>query len=91
VAEHVPDPLKFWNEVAGLLKPGAVAILQTPVECHDYDHPFKERPDFFDEVEHLFLFTDNAIRKLTAAAQLQLVALEDARASLGQICVLRKP
>ena len=91
VAEHSPDPLAFWNGFARLLRPGGVAILQTPVERYDYKHPFKTRPDFFDDVEHLFLLTDKAVRRLTDCACLELVALEDAFQSLGQVCVLRKP
>jgi SAM-dependent methyltransferase len=90
VAEHVPDPPRFWKGISDLLAPSGIAILQTPVECHDYDHPFKERPEWFDDLEHLFLFTDRAVRKLAASANLELVALEDAKFSLGQVCVLRK-
>jgi len=91
VAEHAPEPLAFWNKVSALLRPGGVAIIQTAVECCDYDHPFKSRPDFFNDVEHLFLYTDKSIVKLTNLASLELVALEDAMGTLGQICVLQKP
>jgi SAM-dependent methyltransferase len=90
VAEHTPDPLAFWNGVSALLRPGGVAIIQTAVECCDYDHPFKSRPDFFNDVEHLYLYTDKSVIKLTSLACLELVALEDAMGTLGQICVLRK-
>ena len=88
--EHIPDPKRFICEVASLIRPGGVAIIQTPIERYDYDHPFRMRPDFFDDLEHLFLFTDKSILTLTAVAQLEMVSLEDSLGSLGQICVLRK-
>ncbi len=89
--EHIADPKGFLNEVAYLIGSEGVAIIQTPIERYDYDHPFKMRPDFFDDLEHLFLYTDNAIVRLAALAQLEIVSLEDSSSSLGQICVLRKP
>lgn len=91
VPEHVPDPGAFWEAISRLLRPGGTAILQTPVERHDYEHPFKARPDFFDGVEHLFLYTDRSVRRLAESARLEMVCLEDAPGTLGQICVLRKP
>lgn len=89
--EHVPEPGVFVCEMARLVNPGGLAIIQTPIERYDYDHPFKARPDFFDDLEHLFLFTDKALLRLAALAQLEIVSLEDSLGSLGQICVLRKP
>jgi SAM-dependent methyltransferase len=91
VAEHVPDPAAFWTELARLLRPGGVAILQTPVERYDYDHPFRSRPDLLDDVEHLFLYTDRSVYRLADHARLEMVCLEDAIGTLGQICVLSKP
>lgn len=91
VAEHTPTPLAFWKEIARLLTPGGVAILQTSVETLDYEHPFKARPDFFEPIEHLFLYTDRSIRILTALAELELVAIEEAPGTLGGVCILRKP
>ena len=90
VAEHTHDPLAFWSEISRLLRPGGVAILQTPVERCDYRNPFKQRPDFFDDVEHLFLYTDISVEKLTASAGMRLTSLEDAIGTLGQICVCSK-
>jgi len=88
--EHVSDPKNFMCEVKKLIHPGGVAIIQTPVERYDYDYPFKTRPDFFDDLEHQFLFTDRTIVTLANLAQLELISLEDSVKSLGQICVLRK-
>jgi 2-polyprenyl-3-methyl-5-hydroxy-6-metoxy-1,4-benzoquinol methylase len=90
VMEHVSDPKNFICAVRALMHPGGVAIIQTPIERYDYEHPFKMRPDFFDDLEHLLLFTDKAILTLATLAQLEMVNLEDSLGSLGQICVLRK-
>ena len=90
VAEHAHDPLAFWSEISRLLRPGGVAILQTPVERRDYQNPFKERQDFFDDMEHLFLYTETSVERLTASAGLRLDSLQDAMGTLGQICVCSK-
>jgi SAM-dependent methyltransferase len=91
VAEHTPWPARFWAETGRLLRPGGSAIVQTPIECHDYDHPFKIRPEWFDDLEHLFLYTDKSVRLLAALAGLDIIHLEDAPLLLGQVCVLRRP
>jgi SAM-dependent methyltransferase len=91
VAEHTPTPMAFWSGISDSLNSGGVAIIQTPIECVDYENPFKDRPDFFDSIQHLYLYTDRSIGKLTSLANLELLSLEDALGTLGQVCVLRKP
>jgi SAM-dependent methyltransferase len=89
--EHVPDPKGFICEIHKLLNPNGIAVIQTPIQCRDYTHPFKKRPDFFDDLEHLFLFTDKAMLKLAETGHMEIVALEDSMGgTLGHICVLRK-
>lgn len=89
--EHVTSPRDFISEVHRLLNPNGIAIVQTPIQCCDYAHPFKERPDFFDDLEHLFLFTDKAMLKLAEIGHMEVVALEDSmRGTLGHVCVLKK-
>jgi len=92
VAEHTPAPASFWTEIGRLLRPGGKAIIQTPIECHDFEHPFKTRPDWFDDVEHLFLYTDKSVRRLAALGGLEILALEDTAPplNLGQVCLLRR-
>jgi len=91
VAEHAPDPVAFLEGISRVLLPDGVAILQTPIEGRNYEYPFKGRLDFFDDVEHYFLFTEDSMRKLVARAGLEIIALEDSLSSLGQVCVLRRP
>ncbi len=90
VLEHSLNPVAFMKSAAKLLNPGGIAIIQVPIECYDYDHPFKARPDFFDDLEHIFLFTDKAMLKLAALADLEVINLENGLNTLGQICVLRR-
>lgn len=91
VLEHSPCPDRFLQEAARLLNPEGIAILQTHVERYDYHHPFKERPDLFNDLEHLFLFTDTAIFRLASLARLEILKLEDNPCLLGHtICVFKK-
>jgi 2-polyprenyl-3-methyl-5-hydroxy-6-metoxy-1,4-benzoquinol methylase len=91
VAEHTPDPVGFWTAIPRFLNPGGIAIVQTPIEFHDYANPFKTRRDLLDGLEHLYLYTDKAVRKLAEIAKVDLLAMEDAMGgSLTQFCVLRK-
>jgi len=91
VAEHTPTPVAFWLGISDVLNPGGIAIIQTPIERSDYADPFKDRRDFLDGVQHLYLYTDKSVQKLTVLAGLELLSLDDAIGSLGQICVMRKP
>jgi SAM-dependent methyltransferase len=93
VAEHTPSPASFWTEIGCLLRPSGKAIIQTPIECRDYEHPFKTRSDWFDDIEHLFLYSDKSVRRLAELGSLEILNLEDTPPplNLGQVCVLRKP
>jgi 2-polyprenyl-3-methyl-5-hydroxy-6-metoxy-1,4-benzoquinol methylase len=88
VIEHVPDPVAFLRGARALLRPGGVTIIQTPVERHEFANPFSERPDFFDDLQHLYLFSEPSFRRLVLQAGFVLVALEDATQKLGQVAVL---
>jgi SAM-dependent methyltransferase len=90
--EHSPCPDEFVREAARLLVPGGVAIIQTAVERYNYDRPFGERfIDMFDDLEHLFLFTDEAMRRLAADARLEVVNLDERIWLGGEVVVFRKP
>jgi len=91
VAEHTSDPIAFWVGIANSLKPGGKAIIQTPIEYSDYAYPFKTRREFFDGLEHLYLYTDTSVRKLAQLANLELTTLGDAKGGyLSQLCILSK-
>jgi SAM-dependent methyltransferase len=91
VIEHSPCPDEFLREAARLLRPGGAAVIQTAIERYNFTPPFGERFDMFDDVEHLFLFTDLAMGKLAEAAGLQVVSLQERLWLAGEVAVFRKP
>jgi 2-polyprenyl-3-methyl-5-hydroxy-6-metoxy-1,4-benzoquinol methylase len=92
VLEHSPSPDRFLRGVADLLNPGGVAILQTPIDRYDYEPPFGERfGPAFDDLEHLYLFTDKAMQILAERSKLQIVSLTERLWLHHEVCVYRKP
>ncbi len=70
---------------------GGVAVLQTAIDRREFATPFGERGDLFDDLEHLFLFTDDALGRLAAGAGPQVVSQAERVFVGGEICVLGKP
>lgn len=92
VLEHSSDPLSFMRKAAQLLIPGGVAIIQTCVDRSNETPPFGKRfKDAFDDIEHLFLFTDKAMRELARLSSLEVVSSSDGLWVMGEIYVFRKP
>jgi len=91
VLEHSPSPKDFLCEVSRLLKPGGIAIIQTAIDRYEYNPPFGERFDMFDDIEHMFLFTDKAMRELARRADLEVLNLEERLWLAGEVCIFRKP
>jgi SAM-dependent methyltransferase len=91
VLEHSPCPDRFLSEAARLLNPGGVAIIQTAIDRYDFEPPFGERFDMFDDLEHLFLFTDRAMDLMAEWAGLQVVSLDERVWLAGEIAIMAKP
>lgn len=91
VLEHSSDPLRFMKGASDLLSPGGIAIIQTAIDRYDYVPPFGDRFDGFDDVEHLFLFTDRAMSELAARSHLDVVSLGERLWLLGEVAIFRKP
>lgn len=91
VLEHSPDPEDFLREAARCLLPEGLAIIQTAIDRYDYEPPFGKRFDMFDDIEHLFLFTDKAMEALAQKVGLEIVSLKERLWLAGEICVFRKP
>lgn len=92
VIEHSPWPDQFVLEMARLLNPGGVAIVQTPVERYGYEPPFGEAfSSAFKEFEHLFLFTNKAMEELGRRSGLDIASLSERLWLHHEICVFRKP
>lgn len=91
VIEHSYSPEEFLAAAAALLDPGGVAILQTVIDRYGGERPFIERPDVFDDIEHLFVFSEAAMVRLGHAAGLEVVDSTQRAFLAGEICVYRKP
>ena len=92
VLEHASDPLAFVQRAADLLHPGGIAVLQAPIERERQEPPFGGRfADAFDDIEHLFVFTDRAISELATRTGLDVVDGTQSLWLLGELVVLRKP
>lgn len=90
VLEHSPCPVEFLKNAAEQLLPNGVAIIQTAIDRYDYQPPFGSRFDMFDDLEHLFLFTDQAMTALASEAGLEVVSLNETLWLGGEACILRK-
>ena len=90
VIEHSPVPVAFMNGVAQLLNPGCVAIIQTPIDRYAYQPPFGDMFGLvFDDLEHLYIFTQTSLRRLSETAGLMAIA-EDSWRLAHEIVVLRR-
>jgi SAM-dependent methyltransferase len=91
VLEHSPDPEAFMRESARLLKSGGVAVIQSAVDRYDYVPPFRPRfKQAFDDIEHLFIFTDRALTELAKRSQLRIISLSERIWLMGEICIFAK-
>ena len=93
VLEHVPAPDAFLAETANLLRPGGIAIIQTPIDQYAYTPPFgDEAPLVFDDVEHLFIFRDRTLEELGKTAGLEVLSLSEKPWIMRhELCIYRKP
>jgi hypothetical protein len=82
--------LDFWKEVAGLLMPRGIALLQAAMEIPGWEKALRLTPDFLQPAEHPFIYTRESLLKLSSLAGLEMVAVEEAAEAPGGICVLRK-
>lgn len=90
VIERSPSPDEFMGAAAGLLRPGGAAIIQTPIDRYDYLPPFGDMCHrVFDEVEHMYVFTPQSIRRLGEMAGLVTTA-EDRWHLAHEIAVLAR-
>lgn len=90
VLEHSYDPKKFIEGVEKILNPGGIAIIQTPIDRYDLKPPFGERFDMFNDLEHLFIFTDKAMEKLIEGSGLKIIK-EDKLWVSAEIIIFQKP
>jgi SAM-dependent methyltransferase len=90
ILEHSPCPEEFMREASHLLNPGGISIIQTAIDRYEYNPPFGERFDMFDDIEHTFLFTNKAMQELATRAGLLVLSLEERLRLAGEISIFRK-
>jgi SAM-dependent methyltransferase len=91
VIEHSPNPLAFMSKIAQLLKPAGIAIIQTPIDRYTFQPPFGERfSDAFDDIEHLYLFTNKAMKELADRVRLEIINGDERLWLHHEICIFKK-
>lgn len=92
VLEHVPDPGRFVDVAAQALVPGGTLIVQTPIDRYDEHPPFKDRfDDAFDDLEHLFIYTDRSMQELGHRSRLELIDDSQRWRYFHEVVVYKKP
>ena len=92
VLEHTKRPLEFLKRASDLLEHGGIAVIQAPIDRDKQQPPFGRRfEDAFDDLEHLFLFTDTAMAELGKQSGLEVVTFDEALWVMGELAVFRKP
>ncbi|MEI8349018.1 MAG: glycosyltransferase [Candidatus Omnitrophota bacterium] len=91
VLEHAPEPEIFMRGVARLLRPGGTAIIQAPTDRSDSRPPFGRCfRDTFDDTEHLFIYTDQAMKELAKRSGLYVVSLTERLSVHQEISIFKK-
>jgi SAM-dependent methyltransferase len=91
VLEHVPDQTAFAAGVWEVLKPGGVAIIQTPMHEGVLWPPFHPRTlDAFESIEHLWIHTRASAAELFARAGLEIVNNAERWVNMHEIIILRR-
>lgn len=72
VLEHVPDPAKFLRELIRITKPGARLLLTVPDARSEQFVGVTAPPQYFQEPNHIRIFTAETFRELVLAAGLEI-------------------
>jgi len=92
VIEHSPVPEEFMRKVYELLNDNGIAIIQTPIDRYDFMPPFNGKfKEAFNDIEHLFLFTDKAMEKLASLTGLTVICASERLWLHHEICIFYKP
>lgn len=89
VLEHVADPQGFLKSAYDLLNTDGIAIIQAPIDRYTYKPPFGTRFDMFNDLEHLFIYTDRAMEIMANNTGFEIVDKDRVWLS-GEIVVLQK-
>lgn len=72
VLEHVPDPKKFLSELIRVTKPGGMLLLTVPDSRSESFVAATAPPQYFQEPNHIRIFTADDFRDLVLAAGLTI-------------------
>lgn len=72
VLEHVPDPEKFLLELVRVAKPGAQLLITVPDSRSEYFVGATAPPQYFEEPNHIRIFTSEQFRKLVLSTGLEI-------------------
>jgi 2-polyprenyl-3-methyl-5-hydroxy-6-metoxy-1,4-benzoquinol methylase len=72
VLEHVPDPRKFMDELVRITRPGAQLLITVPEARSEQFVAATAPPEYFQEPNHIRLFSAEDFRELVAGAGLEI-------------------
>jgi 2-polyprenyl-3-methyl-5-hydroxy-6-metoxy-1,4-benzoquinol methylase len=81
--EHVPDPRGFLGRCRGLLKPGGAIMISTPDTGHVLRYLMRSRWPMLQPMQHLFLFSSEAMERALAAEGFENIRVETAYKTLS--------
>ncbi len=72
--EHLPRPVETLTHIARVLKPGGVLLLDTGIGDDWLDRLLPGRVQWYDPPQHLFVFSNEGLRRAVEQAGFQVVA-----------------
>jgi 2-polyprenyl-3-methyl-5-hydroxy-6-metoxy-1,4-benzoquinol methylase len=81
--EHVPDPGGFLKRCHGLLRPGGTVVISTPDTGHVLRFLMRSRWPMLQPMQHLFLFSRQAMERALAEAGFEDIHVDTAFKTLS--------
>jgi len=81
--EHVPDPRGLLRQCASLLKPGGTLLISTPDTEHYLRYVMRSRWPMLQPMQHLFLFSRQALTTALQAEGFEDVSVDTAFKTLS--------
>tara|TARA_R110001592_G_scaffold215025_2_gene468313 strand:+ start:92781 stop:93560 length:780 start_codon:yes stop_codon:yes gene_type:complete len=72
VLEHVPDPVVFLRELIRVARPGGALLITVPDARSEQLMAATAPPQYFEEPNHIRIFTADALRRLVLGAGLSI-------------------
>lgn len=89
VLEHVRAPSAYLREIARILKPGGVVIIEVPDAGSWQARVFKERWLLCEAPRHLYFFDEVHLRELLSRNHLDVVAVHRFSLEMGPLTMLQ--